>query len=83
MHDDGMGSVFYLRESVYQGGNIVPIFHVNIIKSERFEKIARRLAVRVPQGFQVLVQTAMILGNRHFIVINDHDQVGACFRGIA
>ena len=82
MHDHGTGNVFYPSESVYQSGNVVTVFHVDVIKPERLEKIARRLPVRVSQGFQVLVQTTMIFGNRHFIVVDHHDQIGTCFSRI-
>ena len=82
MYNHGTGNVFYLCEGVYQSGNVVTVFYVDVIKPERLEEIARCLPVRASQGFQVLVQTTMIFGNRHFIIIDHHDQIGTCFSRI-
>ena len=75
VHDGGARRVFYPFKGFYQRGDIVAVFHVYIIKAERFEIVVFRLAARLTQERQVAVQAAVVGGDGHFVIVYHDDNV--------
>ena len=77
-----MLNIFHFRESLNQCFHIIAVVHVHIIQSHSLEEITFALTVTVTQIFQVLVQTTVILGNRHLIVVDNNNHICSKFRYI-
>ena len=71
--------VFHLSEGVYQCLHVIAVFHVQIIQSHGGKEVARRLTVGFAQQLQVTIQTAVIFGNGHLVVIDNNNHVSSEF----
>ena len=83
MHYRRTGCVFHPVEYLDQRRDIVTVPGIEIVQSQCPEKITFGLPVAVAQNFQVLIKTAVILGNGHLVVIDHDNQVRSHFTGIA
>ena len=69
--------IFHRRQNRCHLFNGITVRHIVIIKSQSLKHIALCLAVRFAQQTQIRIQTAVILGNRHLIVINNNNDIAA------
>lgn len=83
MHHRRTGCIFHPAESLDQSRDIVTVPDIEIVQPQGPEKITLRFTLAVAQSFQVLIKTAVIFGNGHFVVIDHYDQVRSHFTGIA
>ena len=77
VYDGGVGRVFDAAEDVDQRGQVVAVFEVVIVEAEGLEEVQFGLSVRLTQQAQIGVESAVILGDAHLVVVNDDDDVRA------
>ena len=82
VHDDRVVDVLHLAERAHQRRDVVAPLHIAVVQPERPEDIRLRRAARRAQPGQRAVHAAGILGDRHFVVVEDDDQVAALFDGV-
>ena len=74
-------AVLDLAECSDQRRDIVAVLHENVVQSHCPEQVALCLAVCIPEEFQILVQTAVVLCDGHIVVIDHNDKVGVHLAG--
>ena len=77
VHDHWMIDVANLFKGSDQRFNIIAVFDKAVIEAHDLEEIVRRLALCLAQLAEGAVHAAVILGNRHIIVVEDHDEIRA------
>ena len=75
VHDNRLVGVLDLLEGIDESGDIVTVAHIDIFKPHCLEKVDLRLSVCLPQQLKVLVQAAVVLRDRHLVVVDDDDEV--------
>ena len=74
-----MVDVFDLAESLNETAHIVAPLHVEVVEAEGTEVVAFCLTIALAQELEVAVQTAMVLGNAHLVVVDHDDDVRTQF----
>ena len=80
--DDGASTALDRFECGQQGRQIVSVFDKHIIEAQHFKEIGLRRSVCIAQFFQVLVQSAMVFGNRHIVVVDDDNHIRSQNSGV-
>ena len=78
--DHGVVRVLHFAKSFYQGGEVVPFVHIDIVKPHGAEKIVLTAAMAAAKFGEVFVESAVVLGNGHLIVVHNDDEVGVQLR---
>ncbi len=68
----GAAVVLHGSEGLDQTLNVVALFHIDVMKTHSLKHVALGLASGGPQKVKIVDVSAMVFGNRHFIVV-DHD----------
>ena len=68
-------NVLYLFKKRNHHADVVSIFLINIVKTERAEHIVRRFSVCFAEFFQILVDSAVIFRNRNLVVVHNNDEI--------
>ena len=94
--DGGGEAVTLLGVYVYHGGavgvldagkdldellHVIAFLQIVIVEAPCLEPVVLALAVALAQGTQVLVDTTMVFGYRHLVVVDHDDDAGAEFGG--
>ena len=82
VHHDRSPGVFDILKCLDERGQVVAVGHVHVVVSERAEDVARGGAVALAQGAQVVVEAAVVGGDRHLVVVDHHDEVGVQLGGV-
>ena len=69
--------VFHTAEHLDEFLHVVPFFQVSVFKSPCLEPVVPAGAVAFAQGTQILVDTAVVFSNGHFVVVYDDDDACA------
>ena len=75
VHHNRMVDIFHFLESAYQCLHIITVCYVQIVQSHSGKEITRRLSVGITQQLQVTIQSAMVFGNGHLVIVHNHDEV--------
>ena len=70
---------FDLVQYFHQRVNVITLLHIAVVQAECFEQIQFGHAVRRTQLGKLPVHTAEILSDRHFVVVDDDDEITALF----
>ena len=73
VHDSRLFSTLHALEHLYELLDVVAFFQVLVLKSPSLEPVVLTRAMTLAQGTQVLIDSAMILGDRHLVVVNHDD----------
>ena len=68
-------AVLNASERINKRGNVIAVLNENIVKTHCTEKIAFALSLGFSQQPEVFVDTAVIFGNGHIIVIYNDDEI--------
>ena len=79
MHYDRVVNVFDLVQYFHQRVNVITLLHIAVVQAECFEQIQFGHAIRRTQLGKLPVHTAEILSDRHFVVVDDDDEITALF----
>ena len=80
MHYRRSGGIFHAAKYIYQFCYVVTLFQIYILKSPRLKPVVRTSPAAFAQGTQVLVDTAVILRDRHLIVVHHNNYARTKFR---
>ena len=75
--------IFDFAENPDQRFDRISVPDIAIVKTERLKHVTLGLAAGFPQQPQVGIQTAVVFGNRHFVVVDDNNDVTVKHRRIA
>ena len=79
MHYDRVVNVFDLVQYFHQRVNVITLLHIAVVQAECLEQIQFGHAIRRTQLGKLPVHTAEILSDRHFVVVDDDDEITALF----
>ena len=71
--------ILHALENLDEFPDVVSFFKIFVFKAPRLEPVVLAGAVALAKGTQVLVNSAMIFGNRHFVVVHHDDDARAEF----
>ena len=74
--------ILHALENLNEFFDVVTLFQVLVFKAPCLEPVVLAGAVALAQGTQVLVDSAMIFGDRHFVVVHHDDDARAEFRSL-
>ena len=74
--------ILHALENLDEFFDVVTLFQVLVFKAPRLEPVVLAGAVALAQGTQVLIDSAMIFGDRHFVVVYHDDDARAEFRSL-
>ena len=74
--------ILHALENLDEFFDVVTLFQVLVFKAPRLEPVVLAGAVALTQGTQVLIDSAMIFGDRHFVVVYHDDDARAEFRSL-
>ena len=74
--------ILHALENLDKFFDVVTLFQVLVFKAPRLEPVVLAGAVALAQGTQVLVDSAMIFGDRHFVVVHHDDDARTEFRSL-
>src|SRR5574344_620731 len=77
MYNDRMVDVLHLSESLDKLFHIIPLFHIKIVETEGLEDVLLRFPLCLSELFQSFINTTMVLGNTHLIVVEHQDEIGS------
>ena len=80
MHYRRSGGIFHAAKYIYQFRHVVTLFQIHILKSPCLKPVVRTSPAAFAQGTQVLVDTAVILCDRHLIVVHHNNYACTEFR---
>ena len=75
MDHHGRVGVLYSFERLDEAGHVVAVGHIEISEAHGFEQIALGGAVGVAQQAQILIDTSVVGGYAHLVVVDHHDEV--------
>ena len=81
VHHHGAVGVPDALEGLDEGLNAVALVHVEVVQPHGAEEVAGALAVALAELAEVVIESAMVFGNGHLIVVDDNDEVGTEFGG--
>ena len=82
VYNDRMFGIFYGFESSDKFFNVIAVIEINIIEPHGFKEVAFCLAIGFPEQFKVLIQSAVVFGDRHLVIVDDYDHIGSGLSGI-
>ena len=74
--------ILHALENLDEFFDVVTLFQVLVFKAPCLEPVVLAGAVALAQGTQVLVDSAMIFGDRHFVVVHHDDDARTEFRSL-
>ena len=74
---DGMVDVLQRFKRVDECIHVVALLHIPVVQTESLEQVQLRGAARSAQPCEIAVHAAEILGDRHFVVVDDDDEISA------
>lgn len=75
MDSDGVVDVFDAAESLDQRLDIVALLHIAVVETHGAEEVALCLTLCLTQQLEVTVETTMVLGDAHLVVVDSDDDV--------
>ena len=82
VHDDRMIGVLDLFKRLDQSEHVIAGLDIPVVQSERHEQVRPTLAAGSAQTGERAVHAAVILRDRHLVVVHDDDEVAALFGGV-
>ena len=79
VYHNGMVGVFHLKECLGQCGYVVALLHIHIVESHGAEEVQLGLALCLAQQGEVGVQSAVVFGYAHLVVVHHDDYACAKF----
>ena len=74
--------ILHALENLDEFFDVVTLFQIIVFKAPRLEPVVLAGAVALAQGTQVLIDSAMIFGDRHFVVVHHDDDARAELRSL-
>ena len=79
VYHDGVVRVLYFLEGVDERPDVVALINIEVVQPHGAEQVVAALSVREPEFLKVVVESAVVLGDRHLVVVHDDDEVRAEF----
>ena len=79
MHRNGVVDVLYLLKGFDEGFYVVAFIHIDVVQPHGAEEVVGARAVRLSQRVEVFIESTMIFGNGHLVVVDHDDEVCAQF----
>ena len=73
---------WYYYKFIQTANNVIAVIEINIIEPHGFKEVAFCLAIGFPEQFKVLIQSAVVFGDRHLVIVDDYDHIGSGLSGI-
>ena len=80
MHHGGFVGVLHATEHLDEFFHIVAFLQIFVFKAPCLKPVVLASAVALTQGTQIFVDSTMVFGNRHFVVVHHDDNACAQFR---
>ena len=82
MHCDRTLAVLYFTESGDKTFNIVAVLYEHIVKTHGCEQVRIGFSVAFTQSLEIFVHTAVVFGNRHFVIVYNNDKISVKLAGV-
>lgn len=79
VHHHGVVNAAHLGQRADERAEVVAVGHVAVVEAQGAEEVAGRLSAGAAQLGQAGIHAAVVLGNRHLIVVEQDDEIGAQF----
>ena len=79
MHRNGVVDVLHLLKGFDEGFYVVTFIHIDVVQPHGAEEVVGARAVRLSQRVEVFIESTMIFGNGHLVVVDHDDEVCAQF----
>ena len=82
MNNCWLVGILHTTEHFYEAFYVVAFLQILILKSPCLKPVVLTLATALAKRTQILVYTAMVLGNRHLVVVYNDDDARAKLRSL-